>query len=415
MVFLKTAKNVMETMTMKDMLKIASLGSAAIKGGSALFKKGTKSKTVKGRRRTNNSVKVKIVNVRGRGRTVKGKSQVKGRRPPKISPLFKKKVKAAMQPSVPTGVYENRMLAFLQEPGVDNKQDCESDVFQNFTAANAPANGIPLDFFSSVQLQDVAAVLFNGKTKATDFSIATNNFAHDKLKLTVVSATADIKFYNNSQVTKQVLLYECVAKNASQVARAIDDWDVMHNQDIAGGVNLSSGSIDTWGMHPSYSKTFQKAWNVKHTLVVIKPGESASLKIGGLKNQTIDFRGNKDSTTVDRYLKGISKSCFYITRTIDVLGAFSGGGAAYPIHPAHTRTSPSYFNLACEVHWKYVIKAPDITEDTRRMDVYTIEPTGLTAGATTTNANLSKVDPNNLASYMSNAGNHGTGAGPYVA
>lgn len=309
-----------------------------------------------------------------------GKIKMKPCRPRvKVSRKFKAKVQVAAAQHTAKGTYTTYKQGYLPHAQSANVQNADQALYQGISGTlqlqtqkvgNATIGGM-FEFFTPRKAHDAASVLFNGKVSNLDFIGETlNNFELTNLVLEIPHMSVELKFKNQGQQTEEIEFYECVAKTATSNP-ALSQW-VDTLTALAALENLNSISVTTWGASPGQLTNFASKWKYVKKRIVLEAGQDKTvyLKSGP---QCYDFSkqlvGDKQSV----FPRGKGLSTFWILKRpllnqVDFNGGHSTQhrGSTFPRSAGLT----SAWGVTCEIIEKYVIEAPEISNDAQKFDKF---------------------------------------------
>ena len=315
--------------------------------------------------------------------------QVKGRSrklkpcriPVKVSRKFKSKVLEAVASDTAKGKYTVAVCGSLFPTSSANLQTVTNVLGQGTGGSTAlqteaPGNAIltrTMEFFCPDKVLDAASVLFNGKVSDVDFVKTTTNFDKANTIIQVPYQSVDITFRNNTQVIKEIEFYQCTAKSSQNLA-AVTFWTSTLAA-AAGKENLASINVNGYYASPGQLQSFSQSWNYSVKTVTLDPGQSAHIFMSQ-KDQCYDWAKFQDAGTYPVNPKGKTVSCFYIVRNKEVLANLA---ATQSGHPGSGYTAG--YTVTCEIVEKYVIEAPEISEDVQKFDKFYMNVNDVTTGA----------------------------------
>lgn len=317
---------------------------------------------------------VRAGQVKGRSRKLKP-----CRVPVKVSRKFKSKVLEAVASDTAKGKYTVAICGSLYPVSSSNLQTVTNVLAQSGATGlqtEAPGNATltrSMEFFCPDKVLDAASILFNGKVSDVDFIKTTNNFEKANTILQVPYQSVDITFRNNTQVIKEIEFYQCTAKSSQNLA-AVTFW-VNTLSTAAGKENLASLTTNSYYASPGQLQSFSQAWNYSVKTVTLDPGQSGHIFMSQ-KDQCYDWAKFQDAGTYPLNPKGKTVSCFYVVRNKEVLPSVVGTQAG---HPGATQTAG--YSVTCEIVEKYVIEAPEISEDAQKFDKFYMNVNDTTSGA----------------------------------
>lgn len=288
----------------------------------------------------------------------------------KVSKRFKAKVQAVESADQAKGISTTRVMGNLQFNINQNLQTVGVNLVSNVNAVittsapgNAPIANI-MQWFTSGEALHHASVLFNGKGNDIDNSKTVNNFPLETLVLQIPHASVTMKLHNMHTQPVEVDFYMCIPKISTNILAATD-WGNLLAQSSE---NISAQNSEWFGAEPGQLVAFGRKWSYRKKTFYLKPGASAThfQKQGPL---CYTFAKYMDNTTVFNFPKGVGVSCFYVTRypqlTVDDTNKISA-------HYGTPVVAGDKNAVSCEVISKWVIEAPEISDDAQKFDKYAV-------------------------------------------
>lgn len=205
-------------------------------------------------------------------------------------------------------------------------------------------------FFHPLKYLDAGSILWNNKAINEDWSIQTDNIQTrvsttagtpataitDGLKLNVVDSYVQFTLKNNTKRQVTVTAYHIKSKNKLQKDTVINAWVNALAQDVAtnGPVKQYGGSgLNDPLLNPGDSLSFNQNYKYETVSIVMKPGESCTHSIQGLKNTVIDYgKMYQDSTDILDYItKDTVQVLFSVQPDLQTTtsGGFTSGSFMY--------------------------------------------------------------------------------------
>lgn len=330
----------------------------------------------------------------------------------KISPKFRKRVKAVMADAATVGTHHVEHFGVLGNIK-SGEQNTDRFAYNGVSTTAVPraianiggADGF-FDFFTHMELRHRASELWNSATVTPNYSDLTNLFDSKGLVLDVIYASAKIIFRNNSQYTKEVKFYMCVPKDDTDVT-AMDCYINCLAKDNTQGLNMANCDTKVYGVTPSLcSSRFTKQWKYSVKTMILEPGQTSHFRIQGPKNAKYKYENFHDGVAEYTYPKNVGMSCFYTQGILDTastngatfIGAETNAQAVGKFHDQ--RNFPSRGIMVQVIRdWKLV--APDQTAEAQLLQGKYIHLNAqlLTASSTTApgapSATIIKYDPIN--------------------
>lgn len=218
------------------------------------------------------------------------------------------------------------------------------------------ATGSPWVFFHPLKYLDAASILWNNKAIAADWGGRTGNIETrvntstgagsssktDGVKLNVVNSFVQFELKNNSKRSVTIVAYHIKSKNKLQRQTAITAWlDAFTEDSTTNGPMkyiASSGGLTDPLMGPGDSVAFNQNYKYETVKIIIKPGETCTHSLKGLRNAVIDYgKMYQDNLDLEDY---ITKDCvqvvFAVIPDMQVVTSSSASTGAFIYAPDAT-------------------------------------------------------------------------------
>ena len=283
----------------------------------------------------------------------------------KVSKNFKNKVHAVESAKQAKGTYTVRIMGNILTCFQSNQQQASAELYYGngvqitSTSSGNPAIANAFNWFTQGDMLDAASVLFNSKVSDVAASITTGNFNTETLVLQIPYASVTMKLRNNTMTVHEFDFYQCIPV-ISTTSSALADWQSAVAQESG---NISAQNADWYGAEPGQTSTFGKKWKYTKKTFVLAPGKSVEhfVKQGPL---CYTYSKYLNTTTNFNFPKGIGMSCFIVNRRPQLVPNTSGVAA----HHSTSYTVANYSWVTCELVSKFVIEAPEISEDAQKFD-----------------------------------------------
>lgn len=268
-----------------------------------------------------------------------------------------------------TGKYWKRYIGNLQLVA-DNDAGFASKLYQSQNAWL----GTDLEFLTTNKIQDVAAVCFKGKPAVLDVNASTvGNFPSPKdLKFRIQYASYQLNLKNLTDHAWDIEIYEITNKDRDDT-RFQDAYASALSSitQVGGGADATINEIS---LDPSQLPAIRKLYNIKKHKKTLYPGAALSHFV---KKDNIDI--NCANFYKDGVIRNFQKHSVQIrikyTPHINVLSAnYPGVPDPVPFLSVQRNVIGGQIGyekaIGVEVLEKYVIDAPELTEDVNNKDVY---------------------------------------------
>lgn len=256
-----------------------------------------------------------------------------------------------------TGRYIKRYTCELGIPA-DNSQVVTQTFLRDGVGfvGGEPSCGI------SEKILDAVSVLFNGKTKAMDYTIATNNFVTQTLKFHIQYMSCKYVIQNQTDQTFHFDLYSGSHKGLGNDTIYTDFTNGLGVLKQSGGSTVGLGYL---GVLATQIPSVNKNWNIKRASFDLKPGEYKTLFYKTHQDTLVDFEKLMDTTTLQNFTKLSQSLCFsyYNTMNRNILTSAAAVG-----HFLGSQVAKNGINI--EVEEKYVMDAPADTTELNDVDNY---------------------------------------------
>jgi len=345
------------------------------------------------------STGLRTTKTKGAGTRKESKKQKKKAKPSK---KLRKLVKQIIDPDVALSTLTVRVphkIATIPALGADNKQSCTSTIPDGAGTAFSDYSA-----FDSLHILDAASQLFNLKAFNINYGLTTNNFSNENLKCHVKAASFSLDLRNNTQVAKEITLYVCKSRVATD-STALADWVTALAADNA---NRGAYTVDEYGVTPAPTERWKKLWTYTVEKVMLEPGVKGKLFVQGPQDKWYDFAKLNTGATVSKYNPGFGVSMFVIMRNTEVYGTTTGPQVG--IYTQSGNGTTSTHGVSALAKWYYSIYCPELADDANRFRTYLVKFAA--NGTMTANDALMRIDPLNPSVKMDTALAHGTGSGP---
>lgn len=204
--------------------------------------------------------------------------EIKKRKRVRVSKLFEKKVKQALEAEDIEGTYLKVTYARMAAPASDTSQSV-------IDFANA---------FGPMEFVDAADVLFNDQVPVEAPTFPNNDWSNNWIrKDTVINSTMQLEMKNMSQRTYTLKIYTCQPKVVPTDAApndALADWSSGMIMSTAFGANPQSNSPSTLYCIPTDAPQFNRFWKAQCETVVLQPGQSHTYFLQGPNDYVLDYK-----------------------------------------------------------------------------------------------------------------------------
>lgn len=322
-----------------------------------------------------------------------------------VSKLFKDKVESALLPKEVQGKWNQTFHGVIKRPPTAAAQynfQAYSSLLEDGSGVDLiAADGEPFfELFSPRRVLDQASRLFNGKTGGDAVNWLTTtagNFLTDGLELKVPYQKVHINVHNNTEVVKEIDLYQCTPK-LNAIYPPMTTFENCLSADVADGKLFSQGSIsgEMYGVTPSLTNNFSTNWKSTVKQLVLAPGQSTSFDIIG-PSMTYHYDKYKDLLGADViYPKNIPILCFYIVRHPELLNLSNIATNVSQSATGHiTSPRPSTYALGVTIEIKHysTIIAPEITPDANKFRRTFFDHHNNWSTASSTSGNVLRIIP----------------------
>jgi len=287
----------------------------------------------------------------------------------KVSKKFKAKVQAVESAGTPKGIATFRYMGCVYVTGDQNAQAIVEDIttgsagttLLTSSSAGNPSLNNTLQWHTPVTVLHWASVLFNGKVNDIYDGSTVTNFNNENLVLEIPYMSTHMSLHNPTMQVIELDFYMCVPKISTNT-NAIDEWaNLAANQ----ASNVSGQTPYWYGAEPGQLTSFSKKWSYKKKTWMLKPGQSVSHfeKQGPLCYTYSKFINGTSNWT---FPKGVGISCFFVTKFPQLLVNDSKIAG----HSTKANSASNYRTVSIEVTHKYVIEAPEISDDSQKFDKF---------------------------------------------
>jgi hypothetical protein len=226
------------------------------------------------------------------GTATKVRSVKKNKRKPKVSPEFRKKVRASLIPTPMQGIYTDTMY---------DQYNCGVSDGQNVYDVGFGKNYAYM--FDPNTVIDMASVLWNSKDPSFQHLYDTLSFDRGNVVIKVIDSKSDLMFKNNTRRTLTFDLYECLAK-APRDALAqtpLQAWSAALLQDstsgtvvpgynaYANGGTIAPPTINHLDQRPGMTSAFNQYYKSTKRSFVLEPGQTINHTVRGPKDVLYDY------------------------------------------------------------------------------------------------------------------------------
>jgi len=315
--------------------------------------------TVRARRVKGKTPKAENINT---GNATKKRDVKKNKRAVKVSPIFRKKVKQALESKALKGVHTNRGYNRTEIPN-SNQQN-----LVYFSWNGATDRGV---YFTPTAVSDAAAQLWKGKTPNVDtFANLTANFNMNNAVIKVVNSYVTAEFVNMSHRTHWITIYECMYKSNrafAEVPDAVGYWQKCIDDDIASGIAkpgangydaVVASTYTKLGATPGQTSNFHKVFKYTSRNIVLEPGQRFVHHIQGPKNTVYDYSKFFVNNVYTNGAANRSISCFAVMHS-DIVNPDAGFGAGRYRVPSGTGAEVGGHYVSVETKCTFVLELPE--------------------------------------------------------
>lgn len=279
----------------------------------------------------------------------------------RVNKKIKKVVKSVLECDFNTGIYTKAWTAMysLGTNNPDTQMVVNSLHRNDGNAGVYTGDAMELSPFRADKMLDAASVMYNGKAKAINYELGTNNFPQPKaLKLNVIYASFTVDMVNNSGSVYDIDLYQSKPKEDQD-----DSFQTVWTQNIqnvnwVGGIPL----VTTMNQVPGMVDAVGRKWSSDVKSFRLYPGQTKRFyaKFSGC----VDFEKHYRAGTLQRFVRGMTQ-CWTIVGKVG-LNNMSNASAGDATRAQHTGSATKQNALSFEISEVFKVQEPDDTTDTNQ-------------------------------------------------
>jgi len=309
--------------------------------------------------------KVRLESI-NQGNSTRKKSVKKNTKEVKVSPVFRKKVKQALESKALKGVHTNIGYGYVSVPN-SNQQEIHPGTWQG-----SSDQGV---HFTPFAVSNAAAELWRNKTPTIDpFAGTASDYNLNNAVIKVENSYVDITYANMSHRTAYFTIYECLYKSnriGGEVPNAATYWRKCLVDDVTAGIakagnnaydGIVTPAVEMLHATPGETSAFSKMFKYTTRKVILEPGQKLTHTVQGPKNTIYDFSKFYVNNIVTNYPANKAVSVFIVMHTDLVMNSLTAGSGRYLMFPSFGTTGDNNGHVvATEYKATFVLEVPEQT------------------------------------------------------